>query len=68
LVSVLGEGDGEGDIMGLGTVDTELEFPGGCDMQPVAMKAKAANNPNASERKRCFIVLPFLLTQILKAD
>jgi len=65
LVSVLGEGDGEGDIVGLGTVDTELEFPGGCDMQPVAMKIKAANNPNASERQTSFISLLLSYSQIL---
>jgi hypothetical protein len=56
---MLGEGDGEGDTVGLATVDTELEFPDGCDMQPVALRAKAANNIDASERQSCFITSSF---------
>src|SRR6267378_5843921 len=55
LVSVFGEGEVEGDAVGLGPLDTELELPDGCDMQPVALRAKAANNPKASERQSCFI-------------
>src|SRR5216684_1094412 len=67
LVSVLGEGDGEGDTVGLGTVDTELEFPDGCDMQPVSLRVKAANNPSANERQRCFIDCSFQIPRVLKA-
>src|SRR6266404_3185078 len=59
LASVFGEGDGEGDAVGLGPVDTELELPAGRDMQPVTLRAKAANNPGASERQSCFITSSF---------
>src|SRR5258705_2564932 len=55
LVSVLGEGEGRADAVGLGATETELEFPDGCVVQPVATRAKAAKNPNPNERQTSFI-------------